>query len=162
MKKFTPLSTTAIGSVPFLDVDRTLDLIARACPKLPHWPQLVRRHPREDMVLQVADGLPLLEVDEENRRVTVRETGREEALIEFYEHFMANDFEYFRVPEGSAVGLTAMLKRRTSRPQLPKPIPIAESGGSSILDHDSTQRQIVLPPVVRHQETTETKLRPPE
>lgn len=60
------------------------------------------------------------------------------------------------------VGLTAILKRRVSRPRLPTPIPIAESGGSSILDRDSTQRQVVLPHVVSHQETTETKLRSPE
>lgn len=116
MKSITPLSTTAIGSVPFQDVDWTLDLIGRTCPKLPHWPQLVQRHAREDMVLQVADGLPLLEVDEDARSVSVRETGREEALIAFYEHFMANDFEYFRVPEESAVGLTAMLKRAEREP----------------------------------------------
>ena len=66
------------------------------------------------------------------------------------------------------VGLTALLKRRVSRPQLPKPIPIADSGGSSILDRDSTQRQIILPPVAshppthQHQGSTETTLRPPQ
>lgn len=59
------------------------------------------------------------------------------------------------------VGVTAILKRRMVRPQLPRPIPIAESGGSSILDRDSTQRQVVLPSVVGHQGTTETRLKPP-
>ena len=60
------------------------------------------------------------------------------------------------------VGVTMILKRRMSRPKLPTPIPIAESGGSSILDRDSTQRQVILPPIVNPQKTTETQFKPPE
>ncbi|MGD9127874.1 MAG: hypothetical protein PVH19_10905 [Planctomycetia bacterium] len=64
------------------------------------------------------------------------------------------------------VGVTMILKRRLSRPKLPTPIPIAESGGSSILDRDSTQRQVILPPIGGSQtnqpKSTETQLKPPE
>ena len=118
MKNLPPLSATGIGSVPFLDVDWTLDLIARVCPVLPHWPTFVHRRPREDMLLGAVDGLPLLEMDEEARRVTVRSEGREEALTEFYEHFLANDLDYFKVPPEAEVGLTALLERVEKNPDL--------------------------------------------
>ena len=108
---FPPLTVTSIGSVPFLDLDRVLDLIARTCPDLPAWPQLVRLRPREDMVLQAVDGLPLLEADEENRRVLVRIEGREEALTEFYERFLARDLDYFALPPEAGAGLGPFLER---------------------------------------------------
>lgn len=111
MTRLPPLIATAIGSVPFLDIGRTLDLIARTCPDLPWWPQMVRRRPREDMVLQAVDGLPLLELDEENRRVVVQGSGREEALTEFYEHFLGQDLDYFAVPPAAEAGLSALLER---------------------------------------------------
>ena len=116
MKAFSPLSTTSIGSVPFLDPEWTLDLIADTCPDIPTWPQMVNRHPREDMVLQAVDGLPLLDVDDQDRRVQVRSEAREEALTEFYEHFIGADYEYFAVPPIAEVGLTAMIRRAGENP----------------------------------------------
>ncbi len=111
MTDIKPLSTTGIGSVPFLDPESTLDLIARNCPELPFWPQLVQRTPYEDMGLQFVDGLPLVKIDEENHRVTVGAEGREEALTAFYERFLSGDWESFAVPESSALGLYRFFDR---------------------------------------------------
>ena len=105
------LATTVIGSVAFTDVDKALDLTARACPLIPAWPQMTRVRGREDMVLQAADGLPCLVVDEDNRRIVVETTGREEALTEFYEHFLSEDYDYFAIPSEAASGLEPFFKR---------------------------------------------------
>jgi hypothetical protein len=111
MQSFPSLATTVIGSVAFTDVEKALDLIARACPLIPAWPQMTRVRGREDMVLQAADGLPCLVVDEENRRIVVETQGREEALTGFYEHFLSEDYDYFAVPPEAASGLEPFLKR---------------------------------------------------
>ena len=147
MKPLPPLATTAIGSVPFLDVDRSLDLVAETCPLLPHWPQLVNRHPREDMILQAVDGLPLLQVDEKERRVLVGDQAREDALTSFYEHFLADDLDYFAVDPQAEVGLTAMFHKAGNDPgfgpdflkaQLTGPVTLGQSirtgDGTTLLD----------------------------
>ncbi|MEW5722874.1 MAG: hypothetical protein AB1896_07185 [Thermodesulfobacteriota bacterium] len=116
MKTIPPLSTTCIGSVPFTDVDQTLELLARVCPHLPCWPQMVALSPREDMVLQAVDGLPLLEADVKQGRVVVSDRPREAALTEFYEHFLAGDWDHFAVPAEAGSGFPALLKRAAADP----------------------------------------------
>ena len=116
MKKVPPLTTTCIGSVPFLDVRDTLDLIARTSPTIPWWPQFPRRTQREDMVLQAVDGLPLLSVDEQAGTVLVRTDHKEEALTVFYEHFLSGDLDHLAVPTEAEVGFTALLERARSEP----------------------------------------------
>lgn len=116
MKPFPPLATTGIGSVPFLNVDEAIDRIGRTCPEIPFWPQLVHRHPREDMLVQSLDGLPLLEFDEARRRISVAEGPREDALTAFYEHVLVQDWNHFAVPHESAHGLRALFTRAESDP----------------------------------------------
>lgn len=141
MPALPPLAATGIGSVPFTSKREALDLIARACPALPYWPQLVKLGPQEDFILQNAPGLPLLEVDLATRSITVRRDGREEALTRFYEHFLAGDLEHFALPEAVAGGFYAMLERAEAdanfgpdflKGQLPGPV----SFGESIRDED--------------------------
>jgi hypothetical protein len=111
MKPFKPLTATAIGSVPFLETEATIDLIAHSCSQLPHWPQFVRRSYREDMVFQVVDGLPALELDAVDHRIRVRSDDRETSLTSFYEHFIAADHDYFAIPPEAASGLDAFLEK---------------------------------------------------
>lgn len=115
MKKIPACATTGVGSVPFLDLDDALALIGRTLD-IPHWPQFVKRAAREDMVLQAADGLPLMEADENEHRVVVRSEGREGALTEFYERFLASDLDYFGVPGEAEIGLTGLLKKAEEDP----------------------------------------------
>jgi len=105
------LAATGIGTLPFQEAETSLDLVARTCPELPFWPQLVRRHPREDMILQAVDGLPLLETDEADHRVLVRAENREEALTRFYQHFLDSDWDYFALPAAAASAWEPFLER---------------------------------------------------
>jgi len=109
--EFPPLAATGIGTVPFLEVETALDLVARTCPRLPFWPQMVGRRPREDMILQAVDGLSLLEADEPNHRVLVKTGDRAEALTEFYQHFLDSDWDYFALPPEAASAWEPFLER---------------------------------------------------
>lgn len=111
MKKIPPLTTTTIGSVPYLDVNTAIELIAETCPVLPCWPQMTNLAPREDMILQSVDGLPALEIIETSRQVAVNTEDKDQALVDFYEHFMAEDPAWFKVPDEAAAGLGPFLER---------------------------------------------------
>jgi hypothetical protein len=111
-----PLTTAGIGSVPFSTAAEALDLMAQTCPDLPYWPQLSRVRFREDMVFQAVDGLPLLRIDEDGRRVVVTDGPREEALTGFYERFLAGDLESFAVPREAGEGFGQMLERARQDP----------------------------------------------
>ena len=58
---------TGIGSVPFLEMEETCREIARLFPHMPFWPQFVKRSYLEDMSVQYSEGLPLIEVNQEER-----------------------------------------------------------------------------------------------
>lgn len=111
MKEIQPLATTGIGSVPFDDVEATIDLIAKKCPIIPHWPQMVRLAVREDMTLQAVDGLPCLEMDEQEHTIFVNLDGKEEMLTAFYERVMAGDYDFFAVPDEAGSALKPFLER---------------------------------------------------
>ena len=101
---------TAIGSVPFLDVDATCREIIRFFPLMPFWPQFVKRSYLEDMSVQYSEGLPLLEVDREKRSLTVSDSGeRESELVNFYERFLSGDLKPFAISEAYAPGLYTLM-----------------------------------------------------
>jgi len=109
-------ASTGVGTVPFLEVPETLDRIARDCPDLPYWPQMIRMHPGADMILQFAEILPFLIVDTGQRKIIVESEHREEALAEFYERIMAGDLDYFALPHDSANSFYAFLDRAKADP----------------------------------------------
>lgn len=52
---------TGVGSLPHTDAASALSLALERCPRVPFWPQLPERHPREGMIAQGLAGLePLL------------------------------------------------------------------------------------------------------
>ncbi|MBF0528036.1 MAG: hypothetical protein HQK55_01950 [Deltaproteobacteria bacterium] len=106
-----PLATITVGSVPFLNVDEALDLVTKASPRIPAWPQMPGLGYREGMVLQAMDGLPLLAVDQTGTGVQVLGNDRVQALTEFYEHFLTGDLDYFAVPNEASHSLKAFLDR---------------------------------------------------
>jgi methionine synthase II (cobalamin-independent) len=97
-------STTGIGSVPWVDENQACDLIRTARPDIPFWPQLVKRHACEDMSIQFSEGLPLLNMDEKTRSLTVANGDTENALVAFYDHFLQEDLDYFAVGADYARG----------------------------------------------------------
>ena len=103
-------AATGIGSVPFQDIKDTCQDILEHLPAMPFWPQFVKRSYLEDMTIQFSEGLPLLEVIEKKRSIAISSAGNAESeLVTFYEHFLAQDTEYFAVSRTYAPGLYALL-----------------------------------------------------
>ena len=101
---------TGIGSVPFQDVETTCREISGMVPFMPFWPQFVKRSYLEDMSIQYSEGLPILEVDAEERSLVIPLSDqREPALVRFYEHFFAHDVERFAISREYAPGLYTLL-----------------------------------------------------
>jgi len=102
---------TGIGSVPFQDIEATCREILEYTPSIPFWPQFVKRSYLEDMSIQYSEGLPLLEIIKEKRALVIPSTNNLEAeLINFYEHFFAQDTEYFSMSRDFAPGLYYLLE----------------------------------------------------
>lgn len=97
---------TGIGSVPFLDSNETCRRILHACPEMPYWPQLVNRTHLENMIIQFSEGLPLLKV--QGNTLLLADGPMEEALVSFYERFLADDIESFAISPDHAPGLYDM------------------------------------------------------
>jgi len=101
---------TGIGSVPFLEVEKTCREINQLFPLMPFWPQFVKRSYFEDMSVQYSEGLPLLVVDPEKRKLTVSHAhDRESELVGFYERFFSEDIDSFAISEAYAPGLYALM-----------------------------------------------------
>ena len=49
---------TAIGSMPHTNADEACAVIMKYLPDIPAWPQLPRRSPRENMIVQFSEGFP--------------------------------------------------------------------------------------------------------
>jgi hypothetical protein len=110
-------TATGIGSVPFLDVEGTCKGILELCPDIPFWPQFVRRSPLEDMTIQASQGLPLIKLNRENGTIYLSPSdNREDELISFYEHFMAEDTDYFAIDYDHASGLYTLLDMISKKP----------------------------------------------
>ena len=104
-------AATCIGSVPFQDIEDTCRDILNHLPVMPFWPQFVKRSHLEDMIIQFSEGLPLLRIIEEKRSLVISETGNTESeLVDFYEHFLAQDTDHFAVGRDYAPGLYTLLE----------------------------------------------------
>ncbi|MCJ7809663.1 MAG: hypothetical protein MUP26_05295 [Desulfobulbaceae bacterium] len=102
---------TGIGSVPFESIEGSCREIIESLPHIPFWPQFVKRSFLEDMNVQFSEKLPLLHVNEKKRCLEIWEGAeREGALVEFYEHFLAQDLEYFAISRQYAPGLYTLLE----------------------------------------------------
>lgn len=119
---------TAIGSMPHLDPEPALDLVFRATPNAPLWPQLSRRELREQMEIQYSEGLPRAVLDAERERLYFDTSGNYyDELAEFYAGYMAaeehGDCSMAAISPEYAIGIPALenrLKLRGSRLPLVK------------------------------------------
>ncbi len=103
---------TGVGSVPFQDTDGTCREILEYLPRVPFWPQFVKRTYLEDMIIQFSEGIPLLEIKEEKRSLYVSQTSNVESeLVTFYDHFLSGDTDYFAISREYAIGLYTLLEQ---------------------------------------------------
>lgn len=56
-KLFPSAMATGIGSLPFTDMEKALELIGKYMPEIPHWPQLPRRGKEEHFIHQFLQPL---------------------------------------------------------------------------------------------------------
>ena len=98
---------TGIGSFPFTDVDKAIDIIFETCPEIPFWPQLPKRAPYENMYIPFLEGVPCVVVDE-NEGTAFMDTENPEGIEEFYEHVQNGNLEASRISEKVAPGYNVM------------------------------------------------------
>ncbi|MBN2306236.1 MAG: methionine synthase [Anaerolineae bacterium] len=101
--------TTHVGSVPYTEIDGLCERLV-ATLDIPAWPQFSRRTFRENMYVQYTPSLPRVVLDEEREKVTFDTTGDLTPDLEvFYEHYLAEDFDYFALRPNHAAGFFALL-----------------------------------------------------
>ncbi|MFA7342004.1 MAG: hypothetical protein WCY65_02385 [Candidatus Methanomethylophilaceae archaeon] len=102
-------STTLIGSLPFEDPAKALDLIVEEKIICAPWPQLPRLGYRESMYSQTAARLPGLVANEKEGQLCV-DLGDYDPM-EFYTALLEEDIDYFQPPSEGHQGLYAFLER---------------------------------------------------
>jgi methionine synthase II (cobalamin-independent) len=113
-------AATCIGSMPDLNVHEICELILALFPDIPFWPQLVKTGPQENMIIQATEGLPCLEVNLKERKVSYKkESDRYEAFALFYENYLSENVEHFAISEGYAAGFYSLLQKIADDPSLP-------------------------------------------
>ena len=108
---------TGIGSLPLTDPDAAAALALRHLPEAPIWPQLPQRGFREQMAGQFSEALPGLVTDEARASFSF-DTARDltPELERFFERYLAQDLEHFRISESHAAGFHALLRALEKEP----------------------------------------------
>jgi hypothetical protein len=108
-----PYATTNVGSVPHLDA-RVITQQLIECLDIPAWPQLPRKTFLENMYTQFSASLPALVLDEGKEKIHFNTTGDfTQAITTFYERVLADDLNYFALPEHYASGFYALKETLT-------------------------------------------------
>ncbi|MFC1641967.1 hypothetical protein ACFL5O_04660 [Myxococcota bacterium] len=90
--------TTAIGSLPHADPKRAVEVVLDSIPDAPIWPQLPANGLNEQMEVQYSEGIPRVVIDREKQRMFIDTSGDTSGdLAAFYERFVAEDLDSFRI-----------------------------------------------------------------
>lgn len=101
---------TGIGSLPVTDPDKAVTLSLTYLPEAPIWPQLPQQSFLEHFCVQYSEGLPGMIVDRAKERLWVNASRDLSGDLEqFYERYLAQDYEYFRISEEYAAGFYAFV-----------------------------------------------------
>lgn len=102
---------TGIGSFPHTDARAACDLILNTIPEVPVWPQLSKIDFREQMEIQYSEGLPCVVFDETKHRIYFNTSGDYTCDLErFYENYIEENLDYFKISPEFARGLYEMEK----------------------------------------------------
>lgn len=113
------LLSTAIGSMPFADVEHAVAVSLRTL-EAPIWPQLSAFGLKEQMEVQYSEGMPRVVIDEAKGRMFVDTSGDySEAFAAFYEAYMGamdpdsgtGDCSAMAMSEAFAHGFHGLLRR---------------------------------------------------
>lgn len=102
---------THLAAVPQRDSKRVCRLILDHFPEAPCLPRLTRS------TRMYLEGMPCLVVDSERGKLSFDlSQEREHELLEFYEHVLADDLDYFAISEASAPGVYALVRTLRQEP----------------------------------------------
>ena len=103
---------TGIGSFPHQSADAACDLILSTIPEMPFWPQLPKIDLREQMEVQFCEGLPCIKLDESRQRIYFDTSGDPTSQLEkFYENYMADNLEHFKISPEFSRGIYELEKK---------------------------------------------------
>jgi methionine synthase II (cobalamin-independent) len=103
---------TAIGSMPHTDPNEACSVIMKYLPDLPFWPQLPKRSPKENMIIQVSEGFPGV-VIHGNKLHIEPSADFESDLEQIYTDCEQNDARKYGISAEYAAGLQAFLSAAT-------------------------------------------------
>jgi len=110
MKINNKFLTTGIGSLPYLDADKSVKKI-RENFNIPFWPQLPKRSFKEDIYSQFSQGLPGVIIDDKRKKVHVDSSkDLSEELAKIYEAHVSGDYNSLGITEEFSRGFYAFLK----------------------------------------------------
>ena len=111
---------TAIGSLPHQEPFDACDIILKNIPEMPIWPQLPKTDFREAMEIQFCEGLPCVFIDEEKQQMYFDTSGEITSELEkFYENYMDENLDHFKISPQFSRGIYEMEKRLTESEHSP-------------------------------------------
>jgi len=119
-------AATGVGSLPLTEIDDAVRVVLDGCPRIPYLPQLPRRSFLEDMCQQVAEGLPAIVVDIENKRTWVDTVADcNEDVTRFVEAYESGDVDAFAMSRERASGYFGMIEHLEKT--LTEPLPVLKA-----------------------------------
>ena len=107
---------TGIGSFPHQDASDACESILNTVPEIPLWPQLANIDFREQMEIQFSEGLPCVALDEAKKRMYFDTSGDPTSELEkFYENYMSENLEYFKISPDYGRGIYEMEKKLSGK-----------------------------------------------
>jgi methionine synthase II (cobalamin-independent) len=100
---------TCIGSLPFNDPARAVDLVLEELKEVPYWPQLPELGFHENMYAQYSTHLPGILIDGGAKRITV--DLKDYDPEGFYTAVVGEDLDYFAYPHDAFRGMYEFLDR---------------------------------------------------
>jgi hypothetical protein len=101
---------TAIGSMPHTNPDEACSIIMRYLPDIPVWPQLPRRSPKENMIIQFSEGFPGVVIKGDKIRIEPS-ANFENELEQIYIDCEQDDVRKYGISTDYAAGLHAFLSK---------------------------------------------------
>lgn len=113
MERIKPgMRPLSIGSFPYKDPDRAMDMILKYYPEAPCWAQLPSIGSSEQMYVQFYDGIPGITFDNEKKKLVASPVDDDFfiKMAEVFEKIMEEDLDYFSLPDDKARGLYHFIK----------------------------------------------------
>ena len=105
---------TAIGSMPHNNPDEACSMVMKYLPGIPAWPQLPRRSPNENMVIQFSEGFPGVVINGDKIHIEPS-TNFESELEQIHSACEQDNAHKYGISAEYAAGLSAFLSKVTGR-----------------------------------------------